>query len=74
MFAVYRQMQSAPTAATLRGTLRIGLAEGFATACLPHLVPALAKAFPLLRPEWTVATGAGLDVLVEVTRAIGYFA
>lgn len=46
---------------TVSGAFRIGLAEGFAIACLPHLVPALAKAYPLLRPEWTVTTSAALE-------------
>ena len=43
------------------GTVRIGLAEGFAVACLPHLVPALAQRYPLLRPEWTVTTSVALE-------------
>ena len=57
----YRRMQLGLGDAGLSGVLRIGLAEGFATACLPHLVPALAEAFPQLRPEWTVTTSSGLE-------------
>jgi DNA-binding transcriptional LysR family regulator len=39
----------------------IGLAEGFAVACLPHLVPALARDYPLLQPEWTVTTSSAME-------------
>jgi len=45
----------------LSGVLRIGLAEGFAVGCLPHLVPAFAERWPRLRPEWTVTTSAALE-------------
>ncbi len=48
----------------LSGTVRVGLAEGFAVACLPPLVPALAREHPLLRPEWTVTTSAALEAAV----------
>jgi DNA-binding transcriptional LysR family regulator len=48
------------------GSLRIGLAEGFAVACLARLIPALAHEHPKLRPEWTVTTSAALEAdLVE---------
>jgi DNA-binding transcriptional LysR family regulator len=57
----YRQMENASTASALSGVLRIGLAEGFATACLPALIPALRAEFPQLQPEWKVATSAGLE-------------
>src|SRR5258708_6946725 len=50
----YAQMQSSSPQNSIGGVLRIGLAEGFAVGCLPHLVPALARQYPLLRPEWTV--------------------
>jgi len=43
------------------GRIRIGLAEGFAVACLPPLIPLLEREFPLLRPEWTVETSLGLE-------------
>jgi len=57
----YRQLQVSSKAAEIAGALRIGLAEGFAVACLPHLISALKQEFPLLRPEWTVGTSAGLE-------------
>jgi DNA-binding transcriptional LysR family regulator len=57
----YRAMLSQAETQSIRGPLRIGLAEGFAIACLPLLIPALAKAFPDLRPEWTVATSSSLE-------------
>jgi DNA-binding transcriptional LysR family regulator len=50
---------TSPTAVS--GRLRIGLAEGFAVACLPHLIPALARRYPLLHPEWTVTTSTALE-------------
>src|SRR5579863_1015225 len=46
---------------TVEGRIRIGLAEGFAVACLRHLVPALAGQYKLLRPEWTVTTSSALE-------------
>jgi DNA-binding transcriptional LysR family regulator len=46
---------------TVEGRIRIGLAEGFAVACLRHLVPALADQYKLLRPEWTVTTSSALE-------------
>jgi DNA-binding transcriptional LysR family regulator len=57
----YAQMRSASPESAISGVLRIGLAEGFAVACLPHLVPALAREYPLLRPEWTVTTSSALE-------------
>ena len=57
----YAHLQSADEPSAVSGRLRIGLAEGFAVACLPHLVPALAEAYPLLRPEWTVTTSSTLE-------------
>jgi DNA-binding transcriptional LysR family regulator len=57
----YRQMRTASAAPSMTGTIRIGLAEGFAVACLPPLIPLLDREFPLLRPEWTVATSSGLE-------------
>ncbi len=43
------------------GSMRIGVAEGFAVACMAALVHDLRADFPLLRPEWVVATSAGLE-------------
>jgi DNA-binding transcriptional LysR family regulator len=57
----YRAMERGTAGSGLSGAVRIGLAEGFATACLPHLVPALVQIFPALRPEWTVTTSASLE-------------
>jgi len=57
----YQRMLRASGERLVSGMLRVGLAEGFAVACLPHLIPALARAFPQVRPEWTVATSAGLE-------------
>ncbi|MQB46476.1 LysR family transcriptional regulator [Rhizobium sp. ICMP 5592] len=45
----------------IAGTLRIGVAEGFAVASMASLIPNLQRSFPLLRPEWTVATSSGLE-------------
>ncbi len=57
----YRQMRTASAPPSITGSIRIGLAEGFAVACLPPLIPMLDREFPLLRPEWTVATSSGLE-------------
>jgi DNA-binding transcriptional LysR family regulator len=57
----HRRLESAATGDLVSGILRVGLAEGFAMACLPRLIPALAQAFPQLQPEWTVATSSGLE-------------
>jgi DNA-binding transcriptional LysR family regulator len=57
----YQRMLSASGERLISGVLRVGLAEGFAVACLPHLIPALSRAFPQLQPEWNVATSSGLE-------------
>ena len=57
----YWQMHSASAGSVMSGVLRIGLAEGFAVACLPHLIAALDNEYPLLRPEWMVSTSSGLE-------------
>jgi DNA-binding transcriptional LysR family regulator len=57
----YAHLDEATSATVLSGRLRIGLAEGFAVGCLPHLVPAFAKQHPLLQPEWTVTTSFALE-------------
>lgn len=57
----YGHLHKASAPAAVDGRIRIGLAEGFAVACLRHLVPALAKQYPLLRPEWTVTTSSALE-------------
>jgi DNA-binding transcriptional LysR family regulator len=57
----YEQLQRKSGATALIGTLKIGLAEGFAVASMPTLIARLREDFPQLRPEWTVATSAGLE-------------
>ena len=61
MLDAYAQLHRTSAQNSIGGVLRIGLAEGFAVACLPHLVPALARQYPLLRPEWTVTTSSALE-------------
>jgi DNA-binding transcriptional LysR family regulator len=76
----YRQMRTASAPPSMIGTIRIGLAEGFAVACLPPLIPILEREFPLLRPEWTVSTSSGLEQglikgtldLAVVVNAVGH--
>ncbi|WP_352462954.1 LysR family transcriptional regulator [Mesorhizobium sp. M0062] len=46
------------------GSMRIGMAEGFAVACMAAMVQDLQADFPQLRPEWVVATSAGLEQLL----------
>jgi DNA-binding transcriptional LysR family regulator len=57
----YRRMENSSAGSSVSGILRIGLAEGFAVACLPLLIPALGREFPQLQPEWKVATSSGLE-------------
>jgi DNA-binding transcriptional LysR family regulator len=57
----YERLHKADMQVTIAGRMRFGLAEGFAVACLRHLVPALAEQYPLLRPEWTVTTSSLLE-------------
>lgn len=57
----HRELQASSLVAEVSGALRFGVAEGFAVACLPRLIPTLRDEFPLLRPEWTVATSTGLE-------------
>ena len=57
----YAHLRSAASPSAVSGAMRIGLAEGFAVACLPYLIPALARDYPLLQPEWTVTTSSTLE-------------
>ncbi len=57
----YTHLNRTALPSAVSGTLRIGLAEGFAVACLAHLIPALAHEYPLLHPEWTVTTSWSLE-------------
>jgi DNA-binding transcriptional LysR family regulator len=61
VLAAHRELQASSLVAEVSGPLRFGLAEGFAVSCLPRIIPALREEFPLLRPEWTVSTSAGLE-------------
>ena len=55
------ELEKSSQATDISGSLRIGLAEGFAVACMAGLLSSLEDDFPLLRPEWTVATSSGLE-------------
>ena len=57
----YNELQNKTRAASLVGPLRMGVAEGFAVASMATLIAQLRDDFPLLRPEWVVATSAGLE-------------
>lgn len=57
----YEQLREETEASALIGPIKVGMAEGFAVASMATLIECLRKDFPLLRPEWTVATSAGLE-------------
>jgi DNA-binding transcriptional LysR family regulator len=57
----YGHLRKAASSSAITGRLRIGLAEGFAVACLRLLAVAIAKRYPLLHPEWTVTTSTTLE-------------
>lgn len=57
----HRNLRTASAPPSIGGIIRIGLAEGFAVACLAPLIPLIDREFPLLRPEWTVGTSSGLE-------------
>lgn len=57
----YDDLRRSSRTPEIAGTLRMGGAEGFAVACMATPVAALRHNFPLLRPEWAVATSAGLE-------------
>jgi DNA-binding transcriptional LysR family regulator len=61
VLAAHQELHASSLVAEVSGPLRFGLAEGFAVACLPRIIPALRDEFPLLRPEWTVGTSTGLE-------------
>jgi DNA-binding transcriptional LysR family regulator len=61
VLAAHRELQASSLVAEVSGALRFGLAEGFAVACLPRIIPVLREQFPLLRPEWIIATSSGLE-------------
>jgi DNA-binding transcriptional LysR family regulator len=43
------------------GSIRMGLAEGFAVTCLPPLQEALTARYPGLQPEWVINTNTFLE-------------
>jgi len=57
----YEDLASTSRMPEIAGSLRMGVAEGFAVASMANLIAQLGRDFPLLRPEWTVATSAGLE-------------
>ncbi|MEZ2127809.1 MULTISPECIES: LysR family transcriptional regulator [unclassified Sinorhizobium] len=61
VLGAYEELLRKSRATALVGPLRMGVAEGFAVASMATLIARLRKDFPLLRPEWVVATSAGLE-------------
>jgi DNA-binding transcriptional LysR family regulator len=45
----------------ISGSIRFGLADGFATVCLPALLGALQRELPKLQIDLTIATSGGLE-------------
>lgn len=61
VLAAHRELQASSLVAEVSGALRFGVAEGFAVACLPRIIAMLREEYPLLRPEWIIATSSGLE-------------
>lgn len=57
----YRDLSNLSRIPEVEGVLRFGVAEGFAVTCMPRLIAQLRADFPLLRPEWVVATSDILE-------------
>lgn len=57
----YRGLSNLSHTPAVEGVVRIGVAEGFAVACMSALISELRANFPLLRPEWVVATSDILE-------------
>ncbi len=57
----YRGLADLSRTPEMEGNVRFGVAEGFAVTCMPHLIIGLRTDFPLLRPEWVVATSDVLE-------------
>lgn len=57
----YRDLANLSRTPEMEGSVRFGVAEGFAVTCMPHLIAGLRDDFPLLRPEWVVATSDILE-------------
>jgi DNA-binding transcriptional LysR family regulator len=56
-----RMRERAGSTGTLHGTVKVGLPETFAVACLPLILKDLSSRFPLLRLELSVATSFKLE-------------
>lgn len=54
-------VRSQPNAAEVSGSLKVGLAEGFAMIAMPALLEAVRRDVPRLRPEFVVATSFELE-------------
>ncbi|MCB8878085.1 LysR family transcriptional regulator [Acidisoma silvae] len=52
----FHRLERMDAAPAIAGSLRIGLAEGFAVTCLAELISELSRRHPHLKPEWTIAT------------------
>jgi DNA-binding transcriptional LysR family regulator len=56
-----RMRERAGSTGALHGTVKVGLPETFAVACLPLILKDLAARYPLLRLELSVATSSRLE-------------
>jgi DNA-binding transcriptional LysR family regulator len=56
-----RMRERAGSTGALHGTVKVGLPETFAVACLPLMLKDLAARYPLLRLELSVATSSRLE-------------
>ncbi|MBO9100993.1 MULTISPECIES: LysR family transcriptional regulator [unclassified Rhizobium] len=54
-------MQNSDASNGVAGTIRVGLAEGFAVNCLAPLLAGLLEDHPKLSPEWVVSTSTTLE-------------
>lgn len=61
VLTAHRELQASVAVAEMSGSVRIGLAEGFAVACLPEIIAEIRATYPLLAPEWTISTSSGLE-------------
>ena len=52
---------SPESAPEIRGSIRLGLAEGMATVCLPRLIEDLRTSCPGLQPEWMISPSMSLE-------------
>lgn len=55
------QIRSQTHSRGVSGSVKIGLAEGFAMIAMPTLLKAIRRDFPLLRPEFLIATSFELE-------------